>query len=80
MKRLVISFCFVLIFALVATSVPAQAKQKVTKAKPDFSGTWQLDTAKSNVATIDNIRPAFEDYSSRSGIPNHTPWLKVMVR
>jgi hypothetical protein len=49
MKRLVNSFCFVLIFALVATSIPAQAKQTGAKPKPDFSGTWQLDTAKSNV-------------------------------
>lgn len=49
MKRLVNSFCFVLSFTLVATSIPAQAKQKVANSKPDFSGTWQLDTAKSNV-------------------------------
>src|SRR6476469_9366643 len=49
MKRFVNSFCFVLIFALVATSIPAKAKQKVANSKPDFSGTWQLDTAKSNV-------------------------------
>jgi hypothetical protein len=49
MKRLVNSFCFVLIFAFVATSIQAQAKQAGAKPKPDFSGAWQLDTAKSNV-------------------------------
>jgi len=51
MKLLVSIFCFILICALGTTSAPAQAKRKVVKAKPDFSGTWLLDTAKSNVGS-----------------------------
>jgi hypothetical protein len=49
MKRLLNSFCLVLIFALVASSTHAQAKQKSAKPKPDFTGNWLLDRAKSNV-------------------------------
>jgi hypothetical protein len=49
MKLLVSIFCFALIGALGTVGIHAQAKQKIAKTKPDFSGTWQLDTAKSNV-------------------------------
>ena len=34
---------------VVAALISAQANQKPATTKPDFSGTWQLDTAKSNV-------------------------------
>jgi hypothetical protein len=43
--------CFILVCALGITSIHAQAKRKVVKAKPDFTGTWLLDTAKSNVGS-----------------------------
>jgi hypothetical protein len=51
MKRLVSIFCFVLICALGTTSIHAQARQNAAKTKPDFSGTWLLDAAKSNVGS-----------------------------
>src|ERR1700741_2683841 len=51
MKPLVSLFCFVLISALGMTSTHAQAKQKPSKIKPDFSGTWLLDSPKGNVGS-----------------------------
>lgn len=51
MKILVSIFCFILICALGTTATPAQAKQKAIKTKLDFTGTWLLDTAKSNVGS-----------------------------
>jgi hypothetical protein len=73
MKRLVNSFCFVLIFTLVATSIPAQTKQKVANSKPDFSGTWQLDTAKSNVGpSITSDQPL--------KITHHEPEFRITRR
>jgi hypothetical protein len=49
MKILVSIFYSLLICSLGTTSVTTQAKQKTVKTKPDFTGTWLLDTAKSNV-------------------------------
>jgi hypothetical protein len=45
---------FASIFALISLCVvitSAQGKQKTTKAKPDFTGKWLLDRAKSNVGS-----------------------------
>jgi hypothetical protein len=70
MKLLVSIFCFVLICALGATGTQAQPKQKVTSPKPDFSGSWQLDTAKSNVGpSVTSDQPL--------KITHHDPELRV---
>ncbi len=51
MERLASLFCFVLICALGMASAAAQAKRRTVKPSPDFTGTWLLDTAKSNVGS-----------------------------
>jgi len=52
------------------TSALAQAKQKPTKIKPDFSGTWLLDRAKGNVGSS-----ATPDQPLK--IAHHDPELKI---
>jgi hypothetical protein len=49
MKVLFSVCCFILICALGTMPAPAQGKQKPSKTKPDLTGTWLLDRAKSNV-------------------------------
>jgi hypothetical protein len=49
MKDLVGILCFILICALGTAPGYAQGKPKTSKTKPDLTGTWLLDRAKSNV-------------------------------
>ena len=70
MKRLVSLLCFVLICAVGMTSTHAQAQQKPTKIKPDFSGTWLLDRAKGNVGS-----PATPDQPLK--IAHRDPELRI---
>jgi hypothetical protein len=70
MKRLVSSFCFVLICTLGTASALAQVKQKTVKPKPDLTGNWMLDTAKSNVG-----RSATSDQPIK--IAHHDPEFRI---
>jgi hypothetical protein len=51
MRNLAHIFCCVVICAVGTTNVLAQATQNAVKPKPDLTGTWLLDTAKSNVGS-----------------------------
>src|SRR6266550_2235004 len=51
MKPRVSISCSILICALGTTNVPAQAQRRAVKTKPDFTGTWLLNTGKSNVGS-----------------------------
>lgn len=73
MKKLVNAFCFVLISALFTSQAPAQGKQKAFKLKPDFTGTWLLDRAKSNVGP-----PLVPDRPLK--IVHHDPELRITHR
>ena len=70
MKLLVSIFCFVLVCPLGTTSIDAQQKRKVVKPKPNFTGTWLLDTAKSNVGS-----PATSDQPIK--ISHHDPEFRL---
>lgn len=59
-----------LISALLPSPALAQGKQKTIKPKPDFSGTWLLDRAKSNVGP-----PLAPDQPLK--IVHHDPELRI---
>lgn len=62
-----------LISALLISPAPAQGKQKTTRPKSDFTGTWLLDRAKSNIGP-----PLVPDQPLK--IVHHDPEVRITHR